>query len=363
MNSHEQKAFYFGAGPAILPFEVLTQIRNELYDFKGSGISILEISHRSDEFYEILDRAENSLRCLMNIPEHYAILFLHGGATTQYSMLPMGFFKKNSTADYVCTGHWSTRAKDEAKKFANINEIDALDQTDKLSIKPISDWFLSSDAMYLHYCNNETINGVAFKNSLSLDEKKIFCDMTSSILTQDIDVQNFALIYASAQKNLGVAGLCVMIIEKSLFELANERLPIVFDYKYCDQQKSMVNTPPIFAIYVLSLMLDWLQKSGGIIKLSKQRNEYAKKIYSLIDSSSLYVNNVNNAHRSDINIPFTINQKLEEEFLQTTKENKLLGLRGHKLAGGCRINLYNAMPLHGMEKLIDVMRDFEVRRV
>ncbi|MEJ2114496.1 MAG: 3-phosphoserine/phosphohydroxythreonine transaminase [Gammaproteobacteria bacterium] len=215
-----QDTYYFGAGPATLPRTILDKIKQELIDYRGSGVSILELSHRSDDFIEILDQAENLLRELMGIPEDYAVLLLHGGATAQYSMLPLNFLHHGESADYVCTGHWSNKACKESKKFADINEIQALVEAETISVKPILQWGLNRKSKYVHYCDNETINGVvvdiARMESMELDDANLFCDMTSSILTRPIRVKDFGLIYASAQKNLSIAGLCVMIVKKDL---------------------------------------------------------------------------------------------------------------------------------------------------
>ncbi len=360
MSTNTQQTYYFGAGPAVLPREVLTTIQEELLDFCGSGLSILELSHRSEIFVELLTDAECLLRELMCIPADYAILFLHGGATAQYSMLPLNFIDKKDTANYICTGHWSNKAAEEAKKYTNVNVIQALEKNEKISIKPAEQWHLCSDASYLHYCDNETINGVAFQKSIHLECGSIFCDMTSSILTRDIDVKDYDLIYASAQKNLGIAGLCVMIIKKDLLSKVHCNVPRVFDYRRCFENKSLTNTPPIFAIYVLRLMLKWLKAQGGVDELNKCRKLCADEIYSLIDNSGLYKNHVDELFRSNINIPFTIDDKqVQKIFLQQAEKNNLLGLRGHKSVGGIRVSLYNAIQPQGVKKLIEFLEDFE----
>ena len=360
MSSRHQKTFYFGAGPATLPQEVLDNIREELHDYRSSGLSILELSHRSELFAELLDDAERLLRELMAISNKYAVLFLHGGATAQYSMLPLNFLGGNDIADYICTGHWSSKACEEAKKFAKINEINALEENKKISIKHIQQWKLNPDAVYLHYCNNETINGVSFAENFKITNKLLFCDMTSSILAVPVQVNEYGLIYASAQKNLGIAGLCILIIKKDLLCKVKHSVPRIYNYKLCKEKKSLVNTPPTFAIYVLCLMLKWLKSYGGVKEFRDQRQKYVNDIYTLIDDSTLYKNNVDVSNRSCINIPFKIeNKTLQEKFLQQAEESQLLGLRGHKSIGGLRISLYNAMPIQGVKKLIDFMHNFE----
>jgi len=355
-----QETFYFGAGPAKLPNEVLTIIQNEVLDYRSTGLSVLELSHRSDPFIEIINQAEELLRELWLVPDEYAVLFQHGGATAHYSMLPINFLHKQDHADYICSGHWSTKACEEGKKFAEINEVQVLDQREQTCIQPVEQWRLTDDASYLHYCDNETISGVAFNEELSLANKRIFCDMTSSILTKPIQIRNYDLIYASAQKNLGVAGLCVTIIKKSLLERVKENIPSVFDYKRCYEEKSLVNTPPTFAIYALGLMMKWLKLQGGVEPISQSRAAHAKTIYKLIDSSSVYENSVSTNNRSLVNISFSIkSESKKEEFLQQAENQGLLGLRGHKSVGGVRISLYNAMPAHGMQKLITFMQAFD----
>ncbi|MEM7401407.1 MAG: 3-phosphoserine/phosphohydroxythreonine transaminase [Pseudomonadota bacterium] len=356
-----QDTFYFGAGPATLPHEVLVTIQRELIDFQGTGLSVLELSHRSELFADVLNQAESLLRELMQIPDDFAVLFLHGGATAQYSMLPLNFLRKNDKADYLCSGHWSTKACREAKHFANINEVNVLEHNEKISICPVEQWKLHNDSVYLHYCDNETISGVAFKDSLTVEGKKIFCDMTSSILTKPIQVQEYDFIYASAQKNLGIAGLCITIVKKAILEETNSYVPSVFDYKLSYKNNSLVNTPPTFAIYVLGLMMQWLKSQGGVSKFSAYREERAGSIYQLIDRSDLFKNIIADKYRSPVNIPFEfIDNEIQEKFLQQAKKQNLLGLRGHKSVGGARISFYNAMPLQGTERLIEFMHDFEL---
>lgn len=358
-----RETFYFGAGPATLPRAVLNKIKQELLDYRSSGLSVLELSHRSDAFAEILDHAENALRELMIIPDDYAVLLLHGGATTQYSMLPLNFLHEGDCADYVCTGHWSKKACQEAKKFADINEIQALVESKIVSVKSIHDWGLNKQSKYVHYCDNETINGVANDiagiEGFDSNDTTLFCDMTSSILTRSVKVKNFGLIYASAQKNLGVAGLCIMAIKKDLLNSTCNNIPSTFDYNKCFEGRSLVNTPPTFAIYVLGLMLEWLKEEGGVEKISKRGQQLAKYLYDIIDSNELYINNIAPKDRSSVNIPFRIkDESLQENFLLQAEKNNLLGLRGHNAVGGIRVSLYNAMPEQGAKNLFEFMRDF-----
>lgn len=358
------ETFYFGAGPATLPKVVLKSIKNQLEDYRNTGLSILELSHRSDEFLEIRDQAESLLRELISIPYDYAVLFLHGGATAQYSMLPLNFLHTSKCADYICTGLWSTKACIEAQKFGNVNMIHALEDSETITVKPIGDWGLAKQSSYIHYCDNETINGVvndvAGKQKAHLNAASLFCDMTSSILTRPIQVNDYDLIYASAQKNLGIAGLCVMILKKELLNKCRANIPSIFDLKECFKNKSLTNTPPIFAIYVLTLMLQWLKQEGGAAGMYQRGQSQAKALYELIDTSGIYNNNVFAKDRSTVNIAFSIQDKsLQNKFLQQAEKNKLLGLRGHKSVGGIRISLYNSMPQQGVIKLLEFMRDFD----
>ena len=363
-----QKTFYFGAGPATLPRTILDKIKNELIEYRGTGLSVLELSHRSDEFKEILDQVEVLLRELMGIPDEYAVLLLHGGATAQYSMLPLNFLHQGDSADYICTGHWSIKACQEAKKFSNINAIQALDDSGLIVVKPIEYWGLKKQSSYIHYCDNETINGVvndiAGIESFNSKDKTLFCDMTSSILTRPIQVKNYGLIYASAQKNLGIAGLCVMIVRNELLNKSCEKIPRVFDYKKCFDARSLVNTPPIFAIYVLGLMLNWLKEEGGVIEVNKRGQQRAKDLYEVIDSSEIFKNKVSVKNRSYVNVPFEIEDKnLQAKFLQQAENRKLLGLRGHSSVGGVRVSLYNAIPKQAVITLLEFMREFELNHL
>ncbi len=360
-----QETFYFGAGPATLPKVVLDTIKNELIDYQNTGLSVLELSHRSDEFSEIMNSSKSLLRELMGVPDDYAVLFLHGGATAQYSMLPMNFMHLGKMADYVCTGHWSQKACTEARKFSNVNEIKALEGLEKISVKSIDQWGLSKQASYIHYCENETISGVmndvAGMSDFTHKDSNLFCDMTSSILTRPTEVKDFGLIYASAQKNLGVAGLCVVIVKKELLDGVPENVPGVFDFKNSYEAGSLVNTPPTFAIYVLGLMLAWLKSEGGVAEIYNRGQRNSKSLYDLIDTSEIYVNKIDQKFRSNVNIPFKLkSSNLHDKFLSHADKNNLLGLRGHSSVGGMRVSLYNAMPAQGVERLLDFMRDFEL---
>ncbi len=356
-----QTTYYFGAGPASLPKPVLEKIRSELLDYNDTSLSVLELAHRSDEFRKIRDCAERLLRELLQVPDDYAVLFMHGGATSQFSMLPLNFLGEGKTADYVCTGLWSWKAYDEARRFAEVKAIDALHDGGYLSIVPIEAWNLNSKASYVHYCDNETIIGIALDQIPNTKGVPLVCDMTSSILMHPIDINKFDLIYASAQKNLGIAGLCIVIINKELLSQTSSNVPRLYDYKLCADNASLTNTPPTFAIYVLSLILDWLKKEGGLKEMHRRSKQNSALVYDVIDNSNLYENIVINECRSKINIPFFFqDETLQKNFLKQAVSNKLLGLTGHKTVGGVRVSLYNAIPQAGVEALVEFMREFEL---
>lgn len=365
-----RESFYFGAGPAILPKAVLQQAQQDLLDYRRTGLSVLELSHRSEEFIHIRNQAEFQFRKLMQVPEEYAVLFMHGGATSQYSMLPLNFLNNSESADYICTGLWSKKACLEAKRFAVINEVNALVEISKeeveqeLSILPVDMWPLRSDSNYIHYCDNETISGLAFSEvpaiQTDVSNAPLICDMTSSILTRPIDVSKFGIIYASAQKNLGIAGLAVVIVDKQLLQSTKTNVPYLYDYKLCAEHESLVNTPPTFAIYILHLLLNWLETNARLETVYSQSDMNASLVYEVLDNSSLYKNRVNKKFRSKINIVFEIEDiEVEERFLVQAEQHNLLGLRGHKAVGGIRASFYNAMPHTGAQQLVSFMREFE----
>ena len=295
----------------------------------------------------------------MQIPSDYAVLFMHGGATNQFSMLPLNFLKTGESADYIVTGHWSAKASAEARKFARVNEVNALRDHKLLSILPAERWRLNANAIYVHYCDNETISGVAFKQVPDVRDKPLLCDMTSSILTRPIEIRKYALIYASTQKNLGIAGLCVVIISKALLSRTCRNVPRLHHYKRYAEDNSLVNTPPVFAIYVLRLVLSWCKNAGGIDQMYKWSKQRSAAVYQTIDASQLYNNRVAQEYRSRLNIPFQINRPdLQNHFLRQAGVRKLLGLRGHNSVGGMRASLYNATPRVGVRQLVKFMREF-----
>ena len=355
------RKFNFGAGPATMPLEVLKEIKEELLDWNGLGLSVLEISHRSKEFMEIAKDAEQDFRDLLSIPESYGVLFLHGGATMQCPMIPMNFSPLDGTADYVNTGYWALRAIKEAQRYVTVN-IAASSEVDKFSYFPNQDsWQISKSASYLHITPNETIGGICLKE-ISEENVPIIADYSSGILSEEIDITKYGMIYGGAQKNIGPAGLGFAIVKKDMLNQAQEKTPTMFNYTKMLEGESMYNTPPTFAWYMAGKVFKWLKLKGGLKEIGKINNIKAKKLYGFIDSSVFYSNNIEEKSRSIMNIPFLlINEDLNDKFLKESIDAGLLALKGHRSVGGMRASIYNAMPLEGVNKLIDFMESFEKR--
>lgn len=359
-TSFNRTTINFGAGPACLPLVVLEEIRDKLTDWYG-GMSILEISHRHSKVMEHLENIERDFRQVLNIPEDFAVLFLSGGARGQFSAVPLNLLQGAKEADYIITGFWSYLAQQEGGKYCSANVVASSEPQQYRTIPPFKSWQLSDKAAYFHYTENETIHGVAFQEVPQVD-KWLISDMTSSLLTKPIDFTRFGLIYASAQKNLGIAGITPVIVRKTLLGEAHPLTPAIFNYQKFYETKSLYNTPPLFSWYVLGLMVKWVQNEGGCALFAKRNAQKAALIYDLIDSSDFYSNVVDKAYRSPVNIPFNLpNKALEEKFLFEAEENGLRQLKGHKLIGGCRASLFNAMPLEHVEILASFMADFEKR--
>ncbi|GAB4125572.1 MAG: 3-phosphoserine/phosphohydroxythreonine transaminase [Sideroxydans sp.] len=352
--------YNFSAGPAVLPKEVLQQAQAELLDWHGSGMSVMEMSHRGKEYMGIHAQAEADLRELMGIPANYKVLFLQGGAHLQFSMIPLNLLGKKTSADYVMTGEWSKKAIGEAKKFCNVNV--AADNQDKhcTYVPDFKSWKLDRDAAYVHYTPNETIGGVEFNWVPDTGKVPLVADMSSNILSRPVDVSKFGLIYAGAQKNIGPAGLTLVIVREDLVGLADPRLPTMLDYKTHADNESMYNTPPTFAIYMAGLVFQWLKQHGGIAAMEQQNIAKAKLLYEAIDASGgFYRCPVAQADRSRMNVPFTLKDAaLDGEFLKQAEARGLLQLKGHRSVGGMRASLYNAMPLAGVQALVDFMNEF-----
>ena len=354
------RVFNFSAGPAVLPEEVLQQAKEELLDWHGSGMSVMEMSHRGKEFIAIAEKAEADLRELMNIPANYKVLFLQGGAAAQFAMVPLNLLRGKKSADYINTGEWSKKAIKEARKFGGVNIAATSEATNFSTVPPQKDWKLDPDAAYLHYTQNETIGGVEFSFVPQTGGVPLVADMSSTILSRPVDVTRFGVIYAGAQKNIGPAGLTIVIVREDLIGGAAANTPSMFDYKIHVENASMYNTPPTYGWYIAGLVFDWLKKKGGLKAMAEINQRKAEKLYACIDSSGgFYKNPVEKHSRSWMNVPFTLKDAaLDEPFLKGTKAAGLVQLKGHRSVGGMRASIYNAMPEAGIDALIAYMQDF-----
>jgi len=352
--------YNFSAGPAVLPKEVLQQAQTEMLDWHGSGMSVMEMSHRGKEYMSIQAEAEADLRELMGIPANYKVLFLQGGASSQFAMIPMNLLRGKKTADYVHTGEWSKKAISEAKKYCEVNV--AASSTDKnFSYAPTQDqWKLNPDAAYVHYTSNETIGGVEIFWTPDTGKVPLAADMSSHILSRPIDVSKYALIYAGAQKNIGPAGLTIVIVRDDLIGETLPGTPSMSDYKIHADSDSMYNTPPTYAIYVAGLVFKLLKAKGGLTAMEKINIRKSNLLYDYLDSTDFYNCPTAKENRSRMNIPFTLkNEALDEEFLKQAKGRGLIQLKGHRSVGGMRASIYNAMPEEGVATLVAFMKDFE----
>ena len=358
-----ERIFNFSAGPAVLPAEVLKQARNEILNWHDSGMSIMEMSHRGKEFTSVVQKTEADLRKLASIPENYKVLFLSGGATSQFSMVPMNLLRKKKNADYINTGMWSKKAIKEAQRYCHVN-IAASSEDSGYTYAPTQDrWTPDLNAAYVHYTPNETIGGVEFNwiPDLTYSENNIplVADMSSNILSRPLDVTKYGLIYAGAQKNIGPAGLTIVIVREDLLGETIQNTPSVFNYKIHADNFSMYNTPPTYAIYITGLVLEWLNKKGGLEEIEKINISKAALLYDLIDTTDFYHCSVAKSDRSRMNVPFTLkNTDLDAEFLKQAKDHGLTQLRGHRAVGGMRASIYNAMPIEGVLALVSFMKEF-----
>src|SRR5512145_1191114 len=352
--------YNFSAGPAVLPKEVLQQAQAELLDWQGSGMSVMEMSQRGKEYMGIHAQAEADLRELMAIPKNYKVLFLQGGGHLQFSMIPLNLLRGKLSADYVNTGEWSKKAIAEAKKFSHVNVV--ADNADKncTYVPAFNTWKLDTKAAYVHYCPNETIGGVEFNWVPDTGKVPLVADMSSNILSRPYDVTQFGLIYAGAQKNIGPAGVTLVIVRDDLVGHADPRLPTMLDYKTHTDADSMYNTPPTYGIYMAGLVFQWLKKNGGVAAMEKTNIAKANLLYAAIDASNgFYRCPVNKADRSRMNVPFTLQDaNLDGDFLKQADARGLLQLKGHRSVGGMRASIYNAMPLAGVQALADFMNEF-----
>ena len=356
------RVFNFSAGPAMLPQAVLEKAQQEILDWQGSGMSVMEMSHRGKEFMSIASQAEADLRELMGISDDYSVLFLQGGASSQFAMVPLNLLGERKTADYVNTGAWSKKAIAEAKRYCDVNVAASSEDSKFTTAPPQDSWQSDPDAAYVHYTPNETIGGVEFPFVPDTGKVPLVADMSSTILSRPVDVSRYGVIYAGAQKNIGPAGLTVVIVRKDLMGQALASTPTMFDYQVHAENGSMYNTPPTYSWYLAGLVFAWLKEQGGLVKMAEINKRKADKLYAAIDDSDFYANPVDPACRSWMNVPFTLaNPELDAVFLQESKEEGLTTLKGHRSVGGMRASIYNAMPEEGVNNLIAFMAEFERR--
>jgi len=354
-----QRAINFSAGPAMLPAEVLARAGDEMLDWRGSGMSVMEMSHRGKEFMAIAAEAQADLRELLAVPAHYKVLFLQGGATLQFAQVPMNLLRGRAAADYVVTGEWSRKAVQEARNFCEVR-IAASSEDRAFSYAP-RDWQLSADAAYVHYCSNETIGGVEFHWTPETGGAPLVADASSHFLSRPLDVSKFGLIYAGAQKNAGPAGLTIVIVREDLLGGAARGTPSVMDYKLQAGADSMLNTPATYSIYVAGLVFKWLKQLGGLAEIERRNLAKAKTLYDVIDAG-FYSSPVAKADRSRMNVPFRLpDERLDAPFLKGAEAAGMVQLKGHRSVGGMRASLYNAMPLEGVQRLAAYMVEFAAR--
>ncbi len=356
------RVYNFSAGPSMLPEVVLEKAKSQLLDYQGSGMSVMEMSHRSSEFLGIARQAEQDLRDLMQIPDNYKVLFLQGGATGQFAAIPLNLAKQSDRADYIITGMWGKKAYKESQKYLENAHI-AAEADPYTSIPPRGDWDLSHESKYVHITVNETIHGVAFSEIPDTDDVPLVGDISSMICSRPLDVSKFGVLYAGSQKNLGPAGLTVVIVRDNLLEHARSHTPAVWHWADKSAAESMLNTPPTYSWYMAGLVLDWLKNDiGGLDKMAASNQRKADKLYKAIDDSGFYANPVELGSRSLMNVPFTmVDSELDKVFVAEAKEQGLVNLGGHRSVGGMRASIYNAMPEAGVDALIKFMKEFEAK--
>jgi phosphoserine aminotransferase len=356
------RIFNFSAGPAVLPEEVLKTAAAEMLDWHGSGMSVMEMSHRGPEFISIAKKAEKDLRSLMAIPDDYAVLFLQGGAIAENALIPMNLLNGKKAADYINTGEWSKKSIKEAKKYCQVNIAASAEDKNFTYVPAQATWKVSSDAAFVHVCTNETIGGVEYQWTPDTGATPLVADMSSHILSRPIDVRKFGVIYAGAQKNAGPAGLTLVIVRKELLEQALPITPSAFHWKEQAENESMLNTPPTYSIYTAGLVFEWLLARGGLAEMEKRNIAKANVLYDYLDQTGFYTNPVRREDRSRMNIPFKLrDERLDAPFLKGAEERGMVQLKGHRSVGGMRASIYNAMPLEGVRALVAYMKEFEAK--
>ena len=368
-----RSVFNFSAGPAVLPEPVLRQAAAEMLDWRGTGMSVMEMSHRGPEFTGIAAQAERDLRDLMAIPDDYAVLFMQGGALAQNALVPMNLLRGRPAADYLVTGQWSTKSAREASRYCEVNVVadaaalaPAAGRSGYTWVPPVSQWRLSPQAAYLHLCTNETIDGVEFVDLPSVGAQglpaglPVVADMSSHLLSRPVEVRRFGCIYGGAQKNIGPAGLTLVIVREDLIGHAQPATPTAFDYRVVADNDSMFNTPPTWAIYMAGLVFRWIKAEGGVAAMAARNAAKAALLYGALDASGLFVAPVAPGHRSRMNVVFRLrDERLDGAFLEGAQERGLAQLKGHRSVGGMRASIYNAMPIEGVQALVDYLREFE----
>ena len=356
------RVFNFSAGPAVLPEEVLAEARDEMLDWHGSGMSVMEMSHRGKEFESIIAKAEADLRSLMGIPANYKVLFLQGGASLQFSMIPLNLMGAARKADYIHTGEWAKKAIAEAKRFGAVNVAASSEDRNFSYVPPQSAWKLDPGAAYVHITTNETIGGIEYHWVPDTGAVPLVADMSSHILSRPMEVSRYGLIYAGAQKNIGPAGLVIVIVRDDLIGHAPAGTASMLDYKVMAENGSMYNTPPTYSVYIAGLVFEWLQRQGGLTGIERHNRDKAALLYGMLDRDGFYTSPVAKGDRSLMNIPFRLrNESLDDAFLKEAKAAGLQQLKGHRSVGGMRASIYNAMPMAGVKALVDFMGDFERR--
>ena len=354
------RVYNFSAGPATLPVAVLEKAQNELTDYHGTGMSVMEMSHRSSSFIDIIESAEYDLRSLMRIPDHYKVLFLQGGASTQFAMVPLNLMSKHKKADYINTGSWSQKAIEEAQRYGTVNVLATSEDKNFSYIPSLNTLEFAPDTDYVHITTNNTIYGTLFPALPETGNIPLIADMSSNILSQEYDITKFGLVYAGAQKNIGPAGVTIVIIREDLIGNATNITPTMLDYQTHVKNGSMFNTPPCYPIYIAGLVFKWLLENGGVNAMEKKNKEKAGLLYDFLDQSNLFSGTVEKGSRSLMNIPFvTGNATLDAQFIKEAEANNLKTLKGHRSVGGMRASIYNAMPIEGVEALVAFMKHFE----
>jgi phosphoserine aminotransferase len=357
------RAYNFCAGPASLPEQVLRQARDEMLDWRGTGMSVMEMSHRSDEFVEIAETAEQDVRDLAGVSDDYAVLFMQGGASSQFATVPLNLLGNSASADYVNTGIWSEKAIAEARRYGDVNVVASSADCGFTTVPDQAGWNTRADAAYLHYTPNETIGGLEFDFVPDSGSVPLVADMSSTMLSRPVDVSKFGLIYAGAQKNIGPSGLVVVIVRKDLLGKAHAQTPTMMNYQVMADNASMFNTPATYSWYLAGLVFKWLKEQGGVSAIGELNARKAKKLYHFIDSNPFYANPIEPRFRSWMNVPFILaDEALNSAFLKGADERQLLNLKGHRSVGGMRASIYNAMPEAGVDALIAYMAEFAKER-